>query len=62
MLGKMVRLYVEIVFNLRVLTMNKKCIVCKLDFVWEQGSKYCWYCVNNEVILINQYYSRLDND
>ncbi len=49
---KMARLYAEIVFNLRVLTMDKKCVVCNLDFVWEYGSKYYWYCVNNKQILI----------
>ncbi len=56
------RPFAEIVFNLKVLTMDKKCIVCELDFVWELGSKYCWYCVNNKQILINQYYSKLSND
>ncbi|WP_255401063.1 hypothetical protein [Spiroplasma sp. ChiS] len=38
------------------------CIVCINDIVWENGSRYCCNCVNENVVLINQYYSRLDND
>ncbi|WP_204305210.1 hypothetical protein [Spiroplasma citri] len=44
--------------------MNKQqlCMVCINDTVWENGSRYCWNCVNENVVLINQYYSRLDYD
>ncbi|WFG99782.1 hypothetical protein M1771_07225 [Spiroplasma citri] len=38
------------------------CMVCINDTVWENGSRYCWNCVNENVALINNYYSRLDYD
>ncbi len=37
-------------------------MVCVNDTVWEIGFTYCWNCVNENVVLINQYYSRLNNE
>ncbi|WP_144416751.1 hypothetical protein [Spiroplasma kunkelii] len=49
--------YQKAIINMK----QQLCIVCINDIVWENGSRYCWNCVNKNIVLINKYYSRLDN-